>query len=483
MRLASRCIDEETCRKWDYRQGDHMGQGVQIANYRDTSGTLVAQKVRFKDKSFAIRGDIKAAGLYGQHLWRDGGRRVVITEGEIDALSVSQVQGNKWPVVSIPLGANNARKSLAAQLEWLSGFEEVVLLFDEDDAGRAATMDCFTLFKPGQCKVAKLPLKDANEMLKAGRADELRAAIFEAKTLRPDGIVTISDIRDRVLAAPVEGFPWWHEGLNEVTYGRRPGEAYALGAGTGVGKTDFITQQVEYDINTLGQKVAVFFLEQQPEETAKRVCGKFAGKRFHIPARFGGWEQEELVAALDLIDAEPRLHMYDHFGSAEWDKIADRIRFLFHTEGIVIYYLDHLTALATGGNVGSEKDELERIMAEIGSLVKELNIILIFVSHLTTADGVPHEEGGRVTIRNFKGSRAIGFWSHYMIGLERDQQAEDPRIQQTTTLRVLKDRYTGQATGKCFFLGYEVDTGRLYPTDDPSKEPPAFGNETDSTDF
>ena len=84
------------------------------------------------------------------------------------------------------------------------------------------------------------------------------------------------------------------------------------------------------------------------------------------------------------------------------------------------------------------------------------------VSHLATPMGKPHEEGGRVSIRHFKGSRAIGFWCHFMFGLERDQQAEDETERQTTTFRVLKDRYTGQATGLTFPLNYDHVTGKLY---------------------
>jgi twinkle protein len=66
-------------------------------------------------------------------------------------------------------------------------------------------------------------------------------------------------------------------------------------------------------------------------------------------------------------------------------------------------------------------------------------------------------------IRHFKGSRSIGFWSYFMFGLERDQQAEDVMESRKTTFRILKDRYTGQATGKCIDLGYIPETGRIVP--------------------
>ena len=133
--LTKRGITKETTEKWGYQVGTHMGKNVQIANYKDTTGNIVAQKLRFPSKDFLFIGETKEAGLYGQHLWRDGGKMIVITEGELDALSVSQVQGNKWPVVSLPNGAAGAKKALAKQLEWLEKFESVVLMFDNDEAG------------------------------------------------------------------------------------------------------------------------------------------------------------------------------------------------------------------------------------------------------------------------------------------------------------------------------------------------------------
>lgn len=456
--LGKRCLSEETCRKWHYTVGSYAGRTCQVAAYYNADHQPVAYKLRFSDKTFAFVGDPKSALLYGQDLWRDGGKKVVVTEGELDALSVSQVQGNKWPVVSLPKGAQNAKKDLAKQLEWLLRFDEIVLMFDNDAAGKAAIPECAALFPPGRCKVATLPLKDPSDMLVAGRGAEIIDAIWGAKVYRPDGIVTLADLRADVLKEPEPGLPWYLDTLTEMTFGRRYGEVYFLGAGTGVGKTDLLTEQIKYDLTVLKRPVALFFLEQQPTETAKRLAGKFAGKRFHVPG--AGWTPEELSAAFDAMSEVP-LYLHDHFGTADWDDIKSRIRFLAHSEGVRIFYLDHLTALAASAG-DNERIELERIMAEIGGLVKELDIILIGVSHLSTPEGKSHEEGGRVMIRHFKGSRAIGFWCHYMFGLERDQQAEDEDVRHTTTFRVLKDRYTGQATGKTFDLRYDAETGRLF---------------------
>jgi twinkle protein len=469
--LLKRKITEETARKFGYQVGEYKGKVVQLAPYYDASGTMVAQKVRFADKGFTVAGDSKAISgiLFGQNLWNSG-KKIVITEGEIDAMTVSQVQGNKWPVVSVPNGAQGAKKSLSKALEYLNGFEEIILMFDMDEPGKAAAAECAELFAPGKCKIAALPMKDPNELLQAGREQDIITAIWNAKAYRPDGLVNVIDLREEMKKPTEMGLPWFLDELTHLTYGRRYGEVYGLGAGTGVGKSDFLAQQISFDITVLNQRVGTIFLEQKPTETGKRVAGKIAGKRFHVPN--AGWTEEELDSAVNALG--DNLVLYDSFGETEWDVVKAKVRFMALSEGIKLIYIDHLTAMA---DTADEKGSLEQIMKEMAGLAQELGVIIHFVSHLTTPEGKPHEEGGRVSIRHFKGSRAIGFWSYFMFGLERDQQAEDPVVRQTTLLRILKDRYTGQATGEVIYLAYDKDTGLLSATEAPKQANP-FKDET-----
>lgn len=470
--LIKRNISEETARKFSYQVGEYKGKIVQIAPYFDSSGTMVAQKIRFADKTFTVLGDSKALTgcLFGANLWGSSGKKIVVTEGEIDAMSVSQAQGNRWPVVSLPNGAQGAKKALSKSIEYLQGFDEIILMFDMDSPGKEAAAECAELFSPGKCKVAYLPLKDPNELLQAGREQDIITAIWNAKPYRPDGLVNVSDLKSEMKKPTLMGLPWFLPELTKLTYGRRYGEAYGLGAGTGVGKTDFLTQQIAYDITELKEKVGTIFLEQKPTETGKRVAGKIVGRRFHVPDT--GWTEAELDSAVDRLGDS--LTLYDSFGETEWDVVKGKIRFMAVSEGIRLFYLDHLTAMA---DTADEKGSLEQIMKEMAGLAQELDIIIHYVSHLATPEGKPHEEGGRVMIRHFKGSRAIGFWSFFMFGLERDQQAEDPIVRQTTTLRVLKDRYTGQATGEVIYLAYDKDTGLLSVTEAPPASSP-FKDET-----
>jgi twinkle protein len=459
--LKKRGITQETCRKWDYTKSTLSGATIQIANYYDPQGNeVVAQKVRFPDKTFRVFGDLKKAGLYGQHLWRNHGKMVVVTEGEIDALTVSQLQGNKWPVVSVPNGAQGAKKALAEQLEWLEKFESVILMFDMDEPGRAAAEECAQLFSPGKCKIARLEGgKDANELLQKDLGSTVVDAIWGAKTWEPDGVVNGMDLWSEINKQTEWGLPYPWESVTNATFGIRPNELIVLGAGTGMGKTEFYKEIAADLLVNQKQTIGMLFLEEAPRDTVVAIMSKQASKPMHIPDT--PVTPEEKKAAFDATMGTGRMFLYDSFGYTDYDVIKSRIRYMAVACGCKILFLDHITALVSG-STGDERRELDRIMTDLASLVRELRITLFCISHLATPEGKPHEEGGRVMIKHFRGSRAIGQWASYMFGLERDQQADDESRRHVTTFRILKDRYTGRATGFTTHFGYDQETGRLY---------------------
>lgn len=433
-----------------------LGGSLLVFPYRDSLGHIVGQKCKTLSKDFFVTGTLKGAGLFGQHLWGPSNtRRLIITEGELDAMSVDQALQHKWAVVSVPNGAAGARKALSDQLTWLNSFEEVVLCFDNDEPGEDAVRDCVSLFKPGHVSVARLPLKDASDMLQQDQPGELVKALWNAPQYRPDGIVTISDLRAEVLRPPRKDLSWCLPTLDTYCFGRRYGDIVALGAGTGTGKTTLVLQQIGFDLTVEKVPVGIFAFEQSPAETIKRVIGMIDNKTYHIPDT--GWTVEELTASMDRLQSGPPLYLYDHHGSSEWEVVRERMRYLHHAHGVRVFYLDNLTALVGGEK---ERTDLELIMKDIGALVHELGCWMLIVSHLSTPDGTPHEEGGHVAVRHFKGSRNIGFWSHPILGLERNQQADTDEERATTTLRFLKERYTGRATGKTITMTYDPDTGR-----------------------
>lgn len=244
--LRKRKISQDTCKKFGYRVGRFNGKTVQVCDVKDKDGSLVGQKVRFAGKDFLSLGSVGKT-LIGMHLW-SGGKRLIITEGEIDMMSYSQVQSNKYPVVSLPNGAGSAKKAISHNLEYLANFEEICLCFDNDEAGREATETAAKLLMHLNVKIIRFELKDANEMLVEGRIEDLTKAMWNAEKYKPAAFKTLADIREDVLKPVEKGVPWCFDFLTEATYGRREGEVYFLGAGTGVGKTDFFTQQIAFDV-------------------------------------------------------------------------------------------------------------------------------------------------------------------------------------------------------------------------------------------
>jgi twinkle protein len=454
--IADRGITKQTCEKYGVlSDGDKH-----IYPYADSSGKVIAQKTRYvKDKSFAATGKIKEAGLFGQHLFQKGGKYITICEGELDALAAYQMTGSQWPVVSIKSGASGALKDCTAQYDWLDSFENIVLCFDGDAPGLKASKEVAELFG-AKARIVKHVggYKDSCDYLVAGALKQYVSAWWSAEEYRPEGIVTVADIKERLLAPPTPGVPWCFPKLTTLTYGRREGELYAFGAGVGIGKTDVFTQSIAYDLMHLNLKVGVIYLEQSVKETVQRVAGKMHHKRFHKPDD-DSWTREEYLKAIDDLEQRNQLMLYEHFGAMDWETIKGKIRYMAKAHGIKHIYLDHLTALSA--NETDERRALDGIMADMASLAQNSGLIIHFISHLTTAEGKAHEEGGRVLEKHFTGSRAIARWAHFMFGLERNKQEEDPIKKQTTTFRVLKDRYLGDSTGEKFGLFYDKDTGVL----------------------
>lgn len=464
-----RKISQKTMEKMKYAKGQYEGETAYLVAVPDGDGkNIVATKVRLAQKQFRFVGDTKNCGLVFQNIWQSGGKKVVVTEGEYDALSVSQAQDNKWPVVSVPNGADSAKAACQRAFKWLNSFEEIVLWFDADGPGQSAAEQVANLFPIGKVKIVRNPdgCKDANDLLKAGKVKDIVDCIWRAVPYTPARFVSFGSLKEEVLKPIEPGLPWVFDELTEWTYGRRPGETYFFGAGTGVGKTDFFTQQAAADI-ARGEKVALFSFEQSPSDTAKRLAGKFAGQRFHIPG--AGWTPTQLSVAFDELDKTGSF-IYDHWGSADWDIVSEDITVLAHS-GFQHFYLDHLTAFAA--HADDERKEIEGLCADLAELGQKLGINLYVISHLSTPDGTPHEEGGRVFVKHFKGSRAIGYWAHFMFGIERNTQAENEEEQKRSRFRCLKDRYTGQATGKVLTLCYDPETGLQHV--DPDWEWPGKG--------
>lgn len=461
--LTARGIDEETCRKYGYFvTEDDKGNKVQVAPYRNKAGQQVAQKVRGAGKKFYTTGDFSEVELFGQHLFRDGGRRVVVTEGELDALSAYQMLGT-WPVVSIPNGAQGAAKSIKANLEWLESYEAVIFCFDMDDPGRAAVEECVGLLSPGKAHVMSLPRKDPNEMLQAGEVKEFVSAFWEAKGYRPDGIINGQDLWEELNTKIEPGRPYPWASLTDVTCGERDGELVTWTSGSGMGKSTAVAE-IAYARLKEGRNVGYVALEENVRRTAQRMVGLELSKPIHLPGN--EVSPSELRAAYEATLGTGRFFTFDHFGSIQSASILSKLRYLAVSCSCRTIVLDHLSIIVSGmEDNDDERKTIDRLMTNLRSLVEETGVSMHLVSHLRRPSGDKgHEQGAEISLAHLRGSHSIVQLSDIVIGLERDQQSDDKDTRDVAMFRVLKNRYTG-ITGPAGHVRYDRETGRMLSHD------------------
>ena len=452
-RLHKRRISEKVCKQYRiHKDGDIL----RFYYFSDT-GVLQGCKVKTKDKVFSYEGTVPGT-LFGQHLFPATGRRVVITEGELDAASCQEAMSG-WPMVSLPSGAASAKKSIQRALPWLQGYEEIVLFFDNDEAGRKATEEAASVLPPGKVSIAALSAdyKDASDALSANDSQAICRAIWDAKPYRPDGIVDGKSLLELVTTpTPPSDHDYPFTGLQEKLHGIRYGELVTITAGSGIGKSSFCRELCTHLLNK-GEKVGYLALEESNRRTALGLMSAAIGKSLHI----GEHERSDLTQAYNDTLANWNLFLFDGFGSFDPDVIYNRIEYLACGLDTRVIFLDHLSILLSGLD-GDERRMIDTTMTRLRSLVERTGIAMFLVSHLKrTTNDQNHEEGARVRLGQLRGSAAIAQLSDGVIALERDQQATTGGSD--TTVRVLKNRYSGEVGIACK-LSYDLSTCKFNET-------------------
>jgi len=441
--------------------------------YHDVdTGEMVGSKCRIVNtKDFLCSGTMANVGLFGQKHCRGQGKYITITEGEVDAMSVYEMFGQKWDVVSLRSGAASAAKEIKEQLEWLEGYDNVVICFDQDKAGELATDQIKDLFSPNKLKICKLPLKDASEMLMANRVQEFTRAWWDSKVYRPDGIIAGADTWEALVnKRQVQSVPYPWEGLNDVTRGHRPYELVTITSGSGMGKSQFI-RELEYDLlQRTDANIGVLALEEDVATTALGIMSVASSRRLHLEE---DTPVDELRPHWEATMGSGRYYLFDHWGSTSADELLSRVRHMAKACDCRYIVLDHLSIVVSSQENGDERKAIDEIMTKLRTLVAETGITLFLVSHLRRGSGTAHEDGGRISLQDLRGSQSIAQLSDIVIGMERNQQAEDPAVRNTTSVRVLKNRYAGE-TGPACWLRYDRFTGRIHECANPNPRETEF---------
>tara|TARA_E500000318_G_scaffold83691_1_gene79393 strand:- start:332 stop:1957 length:1626 start_codon:yes stop_codon:yes gene_type:complete len=416
-------------------------------------------KVRILPKEFRMLG--KAKKLFGQDKF-NGGRMLVITEGELDALAVAQacLDFNKriYPVVSIP--SANQLQILLQQREWIRRFDSVIIWFDNDDAGSKAIHEASKIIGFDKVKIVSSDQKDASDLYMKHGAKEVTNVIWNAQKYNPAGILSGEVIWEKFIERQnTESIPYPSclNGLNEKLRGMRQGEITLFTSGTGSGKSTVIKEIIWHLLRTSkDDRIGLISLEESVGDTAEKFIGMTINKRIgDVPT-----SQEELRTGFNLVFKDERLILLDHQGSVDDSSLIDKIEYMA-LMGCKYLFLDHITIAVSEGSEGlSGNEAVDKVMSDLLKIVKKHNIWLGIVSHLRKSGGGAFEEGNMASIDDIKGSGSIKQISFDIIAFSRNLVAANPADRNKIEFSVLKSRYTG-LTGPAGISKYNQVTGRL----------------------
>ncbi len=432
----------------------------------DTTEPVAFKVRRVKDKHITTCGNITDAMLFGQQRFGNHGQtRVVVTEGELDALAVSQMFDDKVAVVSIKTGAKSAGRDAKKAFKFLDGFKEIVVCMDADEQGKEAVSKVAEVFA-GKLRIMSLDPrvgKDPCDYLIGGHKEEFSKLYWSAPQYVPDGVLSVDDMREllsKEKPSKLATWPWAE--LNNMTEGMRPTELITLCAGSGLGKSSVLREAVMHIRNTSDVKVGCLFMEEAPDRTIEGFMSIDLSTPLHLDSRAVERHSPEYWASFDKVYGDGNLYVMDaSFDTgATVDAVVSRVRFMAKALDCNVIILDHISILVSAGQHGDERKALDEIMTKLRTLTQDTGIVLLAVSHLKRPDGKGHEEGAVTSVAQLRGSASIAQLSDFVIGLERNGQADDPEERNTTHIRVLKNRHSG-ITGPAGALLYDPVTGRL----------------------
>ena len=444
-------------------------------------GQLTGYKIREVPKNFRSVGRTGAdCELFGQFKFNRGGKYVIIVEGELDMLSAYQMladynkqRGSDFEVAVVsPTTGANSQKQIAAQYKFCDSFEQVVLCYDQDKAGKAAAEKVIPNLPKGKVKIMTMRYKDPNEYLMNGKQKEFISDFYNAKTFTPAGVVGSGQLYERLLESTLTKkvpLPPFMVKLDEMLGSIELGTIGVIAAGSGAAKTTVANELIYYWLFNSPYKVGVVSLEL--------TCGQYAQAMLsrHIENKISNikdpedklryLEQERVKAKADELfktaDGQDRFMLIDERdGSIE--VLQDKIEEMVISCGVKIIILDPISDLMDGLPL----DQQANLMKWQKSMVKNYNVTFINIAHIrkgsnnkdsaSTGAFVPEEAviGASQQVKS----------ASWVIMLSRDKYAEDDVLRNTTHIVLSKNRSNG-VTGKAGSMYYCNQTHRLYDLD------------------
>ena len=459
-----RQIRPEYWKRYGVRQSVNQftGKGMYAIHHPHTrDGKLVAYMTKTTSvKRIWCLGTINEADLYGWEIAkRTGARTLYITEGQEDCLALDQILegGDKkdykqrYAVCSLPNGTDSVSVLGRQAPDIKRLFEDVVIVFDDDEAGRQATKAA-KVFLP-DAQVVVLPSKDANQVVVDGLQEEAYKLLkFRKSNAAPAGIKTFKQVKGSLYEVAQMGIsiPW--EEVNMRIRGLHPG-LYTLAGGEGLGKTSLAHEAISHHVrNNVG--VFACMMEESVEETFLNVGNKILMRDATKPET--PITEAETSRLEPIFDGKLFLYDMDEDRSSTARELTENI--LDKAKGVLslfdVLYIDNLTKITESILTAAERNDfISSFAAEMDVFARRTNKVVIVLSHFNKqAKGeTPYAEGGRGNSNQLAGGAGLARYSLGIFYVERNTQGRDPSC---IKFRIGKNR-KGKITGvtKMYYMG------------------------------
>lgn len=350
--------------------------------------------------------------LFGWQAVPPNAREIIVTEGEIDALSWAAYG---FPAMSVPFGGGDKGKQnwIENEFERMERFERVYLSTDMDEQGEKAAHDIAERLGHERCFRISTPRKDANACLMEGIGKEVMAeAVRTAANLDPSGLKRPTHFADEVIhlfwPAPGAhvGYKTPYKKLDDLL-AFRPGEVTIWTGASGAGKSQVLSD-CTVDWVRQGSRICISSLEMRAPSTLKRMCKQTSG--IERPTA------KAINASLRWL--EQGLLLYDVVGKVKVNELTKTFDYAHGKYGCDQFIIDSLMRLgvASDDHVGQEKAVYDLTN---WAVVKKVHLHLVAHSR----KGGIH--GGAPETEDIKGASEIGSNTFNIISIWRNRALED----------------------------------------------------------
>jgi twinkle protein len=309
---------------------------IQFNYFRN--GELINIKFRDGNKNFKLVSGAELI-LFNLDSMKDKDY-VIITEGEIDALSF--IEAGYDSVVSVPNGASSGNASLEYLSNCYKYFDNVKRIYiatDGDEPGRVLCNELCRRFGKDRSYIIEYPdnFKDANEVLVAKGVQEVKRLIEHSKCLPLDDVFYLDTIRNDMVDGFING-----KQRGTTTYFKsldphftwKKGDLILMGGIPNHGKTTIILQLMLIKSVHEGSKWAVFSPENfPPTEFYDDLIHSYIGKPVDPYYKESQMTIEEYQEGMDFI-GKHFFYIYPENDSHTPDFINKKIQELIIREGI-----------------------------------------------------------------------------------------------------------------------------------------------------